>query len=100
MPFYVGGAELNAATALANWHIPVQYIKALSNNYLSKNMVQYLDEKGIDGSSIIFTGERIGIYYSPVGSEPKNVGVIYDRSNSSFSGLTPGVIDWDILLTD
>ena len=100
MPFYAGGAELNAATALANWNIPVQYITALPNNYLSKNVVQYIEQKGIDSSSIIFTGDRIGIYYLPFGSELKNEGVIYDRSNSSFAGLMPGEIDWDTLLVN
>ena len=100
MPFYIGGAEFNAATALANWNIPVKYVTAIPDNYLSKQVVQYIDEKNIDSTEIIFSGNRIGIYYLPVGSELKNAGVIYDRANSSFAELRPGVIDWNKILAD
>ena len=34
MAVYVGGAELNVATALAKWGIPVKYFSALPDNYL------------------------------------------------------------------
>lgn len=100
MPFFIGGAELNAATALANWDIPVKYISALPDNYLSKQVVGYIEQKNIDASSIIYAGDRIGLYYLPVGSELKNAGVIYDRSNSSFAALKPGLLNWDSILDD
>ena len=45
MPFYVGGAELNTATALSCWNIPVKYFTALPDNYLSKQIVQFINEK-------------------------------------------------------
>ncbi len=32
MPVFVGGAELNVATALANWGLPVKYCTALPDN--------------------------------------------------------------------
>jgi len=32
---HIGGAELNVATALANWFVPVKYCTALPDNYLS-----------------------------------------------------------------
>jgi 2-dehydro-3-deoxygluconokinase len=100
MPFYVGGAELNTATALSCWNIPVKYFTALPDNYLSKQMVQYISEKRIDTDAILFKGECLGIYYLPVGLELKNISVIYDRANSSFCGLEPGMIDWDELFRD
>jgi 2-dehydro-3-deoxygluconokinase len=42
-----------------------------------------------------YSGNRIGTYYLPVGSELKNAGVIYDRAHSSFSELEPGMINWE-----
>lgn len=100
MPVYIGGAELNAASALAKWGIPVTYCTALPANYLSKEICADLKEKNIDAEQIIFSGERMGTYYLPQGADLKNAGVIYDRANSSFSELETGKIDWDNILRD
>lgn len=98
LPVYVGGAELNVATALANWNIPVRYLTALPSNELSTDIVTEIKSKQIDASSIVFSGERIGIYFLPQGGDLKGAGVIYDRAGSSFSQLKPGVLDWDRML--
>ena len=98
MPVYVGGAELNAATALAKWGIPVKYCTAMPDNYFSKEIATELEEKGIDTSAILLAGERIGLYYLPQGADLKNAGVIYDRAYSSFAQLQPGMINWDEVL--
>lgn len=95
MPVFVGGAELNAARALANWEVPVSYLSAIPRHLLSEQIVGYLSRKNVDCSVMQYRGERIGTYYLPVGSELKNAGVIYDRAGSSFAGLAPGMIDWD-----
>jgi 2-dehydro-3-deoxygluconokinase len=100
MPVFVGGAELNAATALARWNVPVAYGTAIPENALSKEISFALEEKGIDTSGILYTGKRIGCYYLPQGADLKNAGVIYDREYSSFSQLKPGQIDWENLLKD
>ena len=100
MPVYVGGAELNVATALAKWGVPVKFGTALPEHYLSNEIIDGLQAKGIDTSAIHFSGERIGIYYLPQGADLKHSGVIYDRAYSSFSCLQPGMIDWDTVLND
>jgi len=97
---HIGGAELNAANALAKWNVPVQYCSVMPDNYLSKEIAADLQQKNIDASSIIFSGSRIGTYYLPQGTDLKNAGVIYDRAYSSFSELKPGTIDWDDMLHD
>jgi 2-dehydro-3-deoxygluconokinase len=35
MPIFIGGAELNVATALAAWDMPVKYCTALPDNALT-----------------------------------------------------------------
>lgn len=97
---YIGGAELNVATALAKWKVPSKYFTALPDHTLSHDLIKYLKEKSIDTTSINFSGNRIGIYFLPQGSDLKNSGVIYDRAHSSFSELKPGMIDWDKTLKD
>ena len=98
MPVFVGGAELNAATALAKWDIPVSYCTALPRHYLSEEIVAFIDEKGIATDRILFSGNRIGTYYLPQGADLKNAGVIYDRAYSSFWDLKPRQVNWDEVL--
>ena len=98
MPVFVGGAELNVAKALAAWQTPVKYVSALPDNYLSKEIIESLQEEGIDSSDILLIGDRIGTYTLPMGADLKNAGVIYDRAYSSFSFLKPGMINWEQVL--
>jgi 2-dehydro-3-deoxygluconokinase len=98
LPFYVGGAEANVATALALWGIPSAYLTALPDNMVARQLAGYLEERGVDTSRVLYWGERVGIYYLPKGKDVKNAGVIYDRAYSSFSALRPGMIDWDLAL--
>ncbi|MDP4244255.1 MAG: sugar kinase [Bacteroidota bacterium] len=100
LPFYVGGAEANVATALAIWGTPSGYATALPENMLSRQLTAYLQQKGIDTSRILYRGERLGLYYLPKGRDLKNAGVIYDRAHSSFSEWAPGSVDWDKWLRD
>lgn len=100
MPVYIGGAELNVATALARWKLPAAYCTALPDNYLSKEICAEIAQKQIDTGAIHFSGNRIGLYYLPQGADLKHAGVIYDRAYSSFGELRPGMIDWDRALQD
>lgn len=97
IPVFIGGAELNAATALAGWKIPVAYCSALPENALCREIETHLEEKNIGTGKLIWSGERIGIYMLPQGADLKNAGVIYDRAHSSFSALRKGDIDWEAL---
>jgi 2-dehydro-3-deoxygluconokinase len=98
LPFYIGGAELNVATALALWNIPSAYFTALPENFLGEEIMGYMENCAIDTSRIFHGGERIGIYYLPKGKDLKNAGVIYDRAHSAFATLQTGMIDWDKVL--
>ncbi len=95
MPVFIGGAELNVATALAKWNVPVMYCSAAPDNYLCREVDSYIQQKNIDTSAFHYSGNRIGTYYLPQGADLKHAGVIYDRAYSSFAELLPGMIDWD-----
>ena len=98
MPVFIGGAELNAASALANWNIPVKYVTAIPDNYFSQQILEEVKWRKVNVEDVVLSGTRIGSYYLPVGSELKHAGVIYDRAFSSFSELKPGTINWKIVL--
>lgn len=100
IPVFVGGAELNTATALACWGETVSYCTALPDNYLSKEIISEIERRGVDVASILFSGTRIGTYYLPQGTDLKGAGVIYDRAYSSFSELQSGQMDWNEILRD
>ena len=95
LPAFVGGAEANVATALALWGQQVGYCTALPDNFLSKQLSDYLQKRNIDTSSIHYSGNRVGVYYLQQGTDVKNAGVVFDRAGSSFSQLQKGMIDWD-----
>ncbi|HVW14363.1 MAG TPA: sugar kinase [Mucilaginibacter sp.] len=98
VPFFIGGAELNVATALALWGIPTRYITALPDNGMSAQITAFLEEKAIDTSQVYYQGKRIGLYYLTKGADLKHNALIYDRAGSAFSELKPGMIDWDQVL--
>lgn len=95
LPFYIGGAELNVATALALWGLPSAYLSAMPDNSITREIEQELMNKNIDVSQMLFQGDRLGLYYLPKGNDLKHAGVIYDRANSSYATLSVGQIDWD-----
>jgi len=100
LPFYVGGAELNVATALALWNVPSAYLSAVPDNSVTREIIDYLDKRDIDTTPMVFHGDRLGLYYLPKGKDLKNAGVIYDRANSAYADLKVGQINWDEVFED
>jgi 2-dehydro-3-deoxygluconokinase len=98
LPFYVGGAELNVATALALWDVPSKYFTVLPANQLSAQIIEYLQKKNIDTGPVFYDGKRIGLYYLTRGKDLKHDALIYDRANSAFASLSTGMVDWDRVL--
>jgi 2-dehydro-3-deoxygluconokinase len=99
MPVFIGGSELNVSMALSRWKVPVVFCTALPKNFLTGEIENFLSSSGIDISSVVHHGKRIGIYYLQEGAD-LNAAVLYDRANSSFSELRPGMIDWDTVLEE
>ncbi len=100
IPVYLGGSELNVATALARWGLPVSYCTVMPENFMSDNIVGFLKERQLYIDAILLFGERIGTYYIAQGQDLKNQSVIYDRAHSGFSELKKGMINWDHVLHD
>ncbi|MDB5023601.1 MAG: sugar kinase [Mucilaginibacter sp.] len=96
LEFFIGGAELNVASALALWGLDSSFITALPDNYFSRQIVNFLKrQKNVNTDGIIFNGERLGLYYLRQGHQINHTAVIYDRENSAFSDLAIGDVNWD-----
>jgi len=96
----LAGAECNVAVALAKWNVPVKYCTALPDNSVTKTVLHFLQEKGIDTSAVHYSGNRMGLLYVQQGADLKSGSLIYDRQHSSFGELRPGMIDWDEAFKD
>ncbi len=94
LPFFIAGAELNVATALNLWGIPVRYQTALPDNELARQIVAFEEKQGIE-MAVDYRGQRLGLYFLTKGKDLKNDALIYDRAFSAFSELKPGMIDWE-----
>jgi 2-dehydro-3-deoxygluconokinase len=100
MPVYLGGAELNVATALAGWGLPVSYFTVMPDNFLASDMRSVLKERKIFTDSILIRGSRIGTYFLAQGKDLKNDSVFYDREHSAFGEIRKGIINWDNVFHD
>ena len=95
-----GGGEANVAVSLANYGISTEYITALPGNDLGKSVIMDLNKYGVGTSKILHKGNRLGIYYLEAGAVNRASKVIYDRENSAFAELKPGILNWDDILQD
>jgi 2-dehydro-3-deoxygluconokinase len=93
-----GGGEANVAVSLAQFGLEVSYVTALPNNPLGDACVAGLKGWGIDTSSILRRGERIGVYYLEAGANQRPSKVVYDRANSALMDAPPASFDWDAIL--
>ena len=98
LPVFVGGAELNVATALARWEQSAAYCTALPENHIADDIIDEVERRGVDSTPILRSGERIGCYYLSQGSDLKQGGVHYVREYSAFSELDANQVDWQPIL--
>lgn len=95
-----GGGEANVAVSLANYGIPVSFATRLPENDLGIACAKELRGFGVGTEHIVWGGDRMGIYFLEAGAVSRGSKVIYDRSHSALSEITPGMIDWDKVFKD
>jgi 2-dehydro-3-deoxygluconokinase len=89
-----GGGEANVAVSLANYGIPVEFITRLPENDLGRACVMDLQKYGVNTESILWGGNRLGIYFLETGAVSRGSKVVYDREHSAVSEIRPGMIPW------
>lgn len=94
-----GGAEANLTVALARMGRRAAWSGGLPKNPLGRFIANHLRVAGVDLSGVIWEEEgRLGTYYVEFSAPPRATQVTYDRANSVAAALTPGHMDWDLLL--
>ncbi|MFT4171096.1 MAG: sugar kinase [Rhodocyclaceae bacterium] len=89
-----GGSETNCAVSLARFGLKSELVTRLPRNDIADACVAELRGKGVGVDSIVYGGERLGLYYFENAAAQRVSKVVYDRAHSSFSTLKPGMIDW------
>lgn len=93
-----GGGEANVAVSLARLGIPAGFISRFPANPIGDAAEGELRRHGVDVSTIIRGGERMGIYYCEKGASQRPSKVVYDRAHSSIATAAHDDFDWKAIL--
>ncbi len=92
------GAEANAAVMLAGLGVPARTVSRVPDSPVGQACVNFLRRYGVDTSTVVRGGERLGLFYSETGAAQRPSLIVYDRANSSFATSGPADYDWDAAL--
>jgi 2-dehydro-3-deoxygluconokinase len=95
-----GGGEANVATALARFGCATAYVSVIPANAIGEACVAELRKQGIDTSTVVRKGSRLGIYFLEQGANQRPSVVVYDRAGAAIAEAKPGDIDWDASFKD
>lgn len=91
-----GGAELNVAAGVARLGFSSEYVSRLPSNPLGRLIANKAREFSVDVSHMLWAeGERVGLYFVEFGAEPRPTRVFYDRKESAFARIQPGMVNWN-----
>ena len=94
---YAGG-EANVAVSLANYGMDASFVTKLPDNPLGVAARNEVRRFGVDTSSIVWGGPRLGIYFAEKGASQRASKVVYDRAGSSIALASRKDFDWAKIL--
>lgn len=92
------GAEANAAVLLSGLGVPARVASKVPASPVGQACVNFLRQFGLDTSTVVRGGERLGIFYLETGAAQRASTVVYDRRHSSFATSTSDDYDWSRIL--
>lgn len=95
-----GGSEANVAVSLANYGLPSEFITCVPDNRIADACLDDLRSYGVHTDHVLRHGRRLGLYYMEEAAAMRSSQVVYDRADSSFDALQPGMIDWETIFRD
>lgn len=95
-----GGSEANVAASLGCFGIENEFVTRLPDNEIALSCIGELRSLNVGTKHILFGGKRMGIYFLENAAVSRGSKVVYDREDSSFSTITPEMIDWDEIFAD
>lgn len=92
--YYFGGTELNVGISISNFGGNVKHISVVSDDFIGKTAISYLNKFGVNTSSITSSKRPLGVYFLEVGAVMRPSSISYNRSHSSFSEIKPSMVNW------
>ena len=89
------GAEANVAVALSNFEDEAEFVTALPDNDIGRAACRELMRYGVKTDNIVYTGDRLGIFFAEKGASQRPSKVIYDRKNSAIALADSSSFDWE-----
>lgn len=89
-----GGSEANVSVSLCSFGIEAAHVTRFPENDLGLAATQTLRQHGVDTTFIQYGSERMGIYFVENGAMQRSSRIIYDRFDSAFAHIKPGMVDW------
>lgn len=93
-----GGSEANVAVALSQLGQPAAFVTKLPDNVVGEMALQVLRRYGVDTSTVIRGGKRLGIYFLEKGFSSCSSICTYDRAHSAIAEAKPEEFDWKRIL--
>jgi len=90
-----GGGEANVAVSLANFGMDAKFVTKLPKHEIGQAALNALRRYGVNTSSIVRGGDRVGIYFLEKGASQRSSKVIYDRAISAIAEARREEFDWD-----
>jgi 2-dehydro-3-deoxygluconokinase len=90
-----GGGEANVAVGLARLGLDVSYVSVIPDNPIGEACIRELNKQGINTSTVLRKGDRLGIYFLENGSNQRPSVVVYDRAHSAIAEASTKDIDWE-----
>ena len=97
---HYGGGEANVAVGLARYGLPTSFVTRVPVNPIGDACLGYLRRFGVDVSSVVYGGSRLGVYFLEVGAAQRGSLVVYDRADSALAEIEPGMVPWSDVFSD
>lgn len=95
-----GGSEANVGISLSLFGIPTEHVTVFPDNDFGIAATQHLQRFGVVTNHILYTKERMGVYFLENGSMQRASRIVYDRFDSAFANIKAGAINWAEVLKD
>jgi len=95
-----GGGEANVAVGLSCFGLESVYVSIIPESAVGDACVAELRRRGVDTSSVIRKGKRLGSYFLETGANQRPSRVLYDREHSAISEISITDVDWHAVFSD
>jgi 2-dehydro-3-deoxygluconokinase len=94
------GSEANVAMSIVNLGFQAEHVTRFPNNDLGMAAAQHLRKYGVRIDHLVYGDGRLGVYYIENGAIHRPTRIIYDRFDSAFAHIQPGMVDWDAIMKE